>query len=484
MGVKLSEMTAETSPAGTEKILVLDGSTSKTMTAAVMAAYAIDVLGAAATATPTTGDYIVAYRSMDEKRLTLDTVATYVVASAWSVAATVTPAASGDLLLVQRGSTVYDMDVDTLKTYALVDNQANVLNLSGLGPATLANTDLLAICQTTTAKKATIASLETLLWTDYGTYVAGLTAVDTPADTNKFYVLEGTTAKYVTATVLASYMSDEIIDHGDIQAAVLDTLDTYTAALDAVTAPADTDTLYCLQGATAKKLALLDLANYAVANAFELPWREVSTSKFTTTPYSTSVLTFLGTTSDFKAGLPVKWSVGGLTYYGIVTAVSPGASITIAGASLGVAALSTLYVGSPDMVTQKEFLVDTAYGNTAQDLFSAVTYERHRWDKSAAYLVQFSATHGVIDTGAAQPKLNVRVGAVNGSGGDLVSTEDMNKGLQLSATAGTWTPSSAVAINTSNYRIARGEEIDLRCTVAGTNGDADMLSVTCVFVSE
>jgi hypothetical protein len=155
------------------------------------------------------------------------------------------------------------------------------------------------------------------------------------------------------------------------------------------------------------------------------------------------------------------------------------ALLTISGAPLvALSDLTALYVGLPGLVTQLNLKVDTAYGDAAQDIFSAVTYERVRWHKSAAYLVAFGATHGVADTGAEQPKLNVKVG------GSLVSTNDSNKGLQLSATPGTWTENSAVEIDTANYSVERGDAIELRCTVSGTNGDADILSVNCIFVSE
>ncbi len=486
MGVKMSDMTADTSVAGTEKILVLDGTTSKTLTTAKMAEYAVDVLLAAAAATPTTGDNVVAERSGAEKLYDLDDLAAYCVASAWSVATTVTPAASGDLLLVSRTGTVYDMNVDTLVTYVLATTsaaatnlQAGVLNISGLSAATLANTDLLAICQTTTAKKATIASLETLLWTDYATYVGALTAVATAADADVLYCLQSGVPKKLTLDDLAVYMSAEIISIGDIHDAVLDTLDTYLAALDAVTTPANADLLYCTQGGTAKKLSLSTLANYASNAAYELPWKLIDTGKYTTTaPASTSTITMSDTT-DFEKGYPVKFTQSGTTYYAIVSDIAANTLLTISGAPLIAAtAITALYVGDPSQVTQMELLVETAYGNTAQDIFSAVTYQRVRWEKGPAYLVSFAATHGVADTGAAQPKINVKVA------GNAVSTEDTDKGITLSGTPGTWTANSAVEIDPSYYDIDRGDAIDIRCTEAGTNGDADILSVQLVFVYE
>jgi hypothetical protein len=757
----MSEMTADTSVAGTEKLLVLDGTTSKTLTTAKMAEYSIDVLATASSATPTTGDDILAFRSGTEKLFDLDATASYIVASGWSVASALTPLTSGDLILAKRSSTIYKTDIDTIKTYTLTGVQATVLDYSGLTTATLADGDLIAVCQTTTGKKATLSALETKLWADYKTYVTGLDAVTTtvdadlfytiqsgtakkitadvladyilaeigaevvdltwdnattsttftdtdnlvfersgtrraaeaqylatyviaefmaksavtPAadgdkvamwrsttpgtmtvdviasythqamlddfttrttlldgdtflfnrssagnqvtaanlasyvldgvqgdvlnltgldtatlggtdllvvcqsgvgkkttlsaletklwadfatyvagltdaatvvDADKFYLLNSGTPKYCTATELATYMTaefwsaaaassvatgntllidqggtmkeatvdqlqtfvltngqDTILDLSTLTVAsgiagtdtlllcqgsdpyyvtlstlgeeVLDDLPAHLDALGAVTTPADADLLYCLQGGVAKKLALSDLAVYTAEQANEFPWTEIAGSKYTSTPSTTSVL-LMSDTSDVAVGHPVKYTIGGNVYYAIITAVSANTSITIAGAPLS-STVSNLHVGMTSGVVHQDFFVETAYGASVQD-FADLTYRRFRWPRAKAYLVQFSATHGVADTGAAQPKINIK------AGGNAVWTNDSSKGLQLSGTPGTWTDSSAVALSTTYYAVDRNEAIDIRCTEVGTNGDADCLSVTLVFVYE
>ncbi len=766
--VKLSEVPADSSVGGSEKLLALDSTTTKTLTTAQMAAYTIDVLAAAATATPTTGDYIVAYRGTDEKRLTLDAVSSYAVASAWSVATTASSCSSGDLLLLQRTGTVYDVNIDTIKTYVNTGAQATVLNLSGLEAATLATTDLLVVCQTTTPKKValsaletklwadrvthvngltavtsgadsdlfwtiqggaekkvtaqtlaayvaaevkndmlgdvfddadtvtatqdgdvylfersgvrkvcnaeyvadyviaefgaegaitaatgdklagwhgatagtltvdtvssftqsevlawaavnpplgtdtvllnrssagkqvtvdnlatyvlskyvlttaglssatlsaddeflafesdaakvcTLTELETKLWADYQAYVAALTDVSALADADAFYVLDGgvgsPTAKYTTALEIATYVTAELWDsaaaasvatgntfllnvsgdtkeatvdqlatfvHTSSQATILnlttlseqtsisatdklllcqtttpvyaelsdvadaafDLLDTYVDALSPTTSLTGTEKLYCLQGATALTTTVADIAAHAAAEVAEQPWSLVAGSKYTATPASTSTIT-MSDTSDFTVGTPVKYVYNGSTYYGIVTAINANALLTIAGATLatggGTNDLTALYAGKPERVINLEYFVTTAYGNAVQDIFSAVTYERHKWQHADAYLVTFGATNGVADTGAAQPKVNVKIA------GNLISTDDSSKGISLSATPGTWTDNGAVAIKITSqeYNIERGDAIDIRCTEAGTNGDADCLSVSLVFVLE
>jgi hypothetical protein len=64
--VKMSEMAAVSPAVGTEKILVLDVATSKTMLASVLSAYVIDNLVGAAEITPTAGDAFVVERSGTE----------------------------------------------------------------------------------------------------------------------------------------------------------------------------------------------------------------------------------------------------------------------------------------------------------------------------------------------------------------------------------------------------------------------------------
>jgi len=478
MGVKISEMTADTSVGGSEKIPVLDGSTNKTITTTNMSDYTIDQLAAADTATPTTGDYLSGFRSTTEKRLTLDAVSSYAVGYVFSGASEADPAVSGDMLVVDRSGTKYTVDVDTIKDYCTTDVQDDILDVSGLTAASLTTSDYILVVQTTTPKQTTISALETKLWTDYATYVTGLSSAASPADANELYLLQSGVPKKLTLTNLADYIEDEITDAGTLATSVLEDFDDYVLDLDAVTSINSTDKFYTIQGVTEKYVTAEDIAQYAVSEAEELPWTEVDTDNYTALPASTSTIT-MSDTSDFEVGYPVKYEYGGSTYYGIITAVSANAQITIAGATLnGGVSLTALYAGRPERVIQKNLFVGTDAFDAVQDVFSGVTYEYHRWELADAYLVGYSGTLGVADTGASQPKVNVKVD------GSLVGTQDSNKGITLSATPGGWIANTAIQISPSNYKIERGDAIDIRCTEAGTNGDADCLSLNLIFVLE
>lgn len=246
--------------------------------------------------------------------------------------------------------------------------------------------------------------------------------------------------------------------------------DVKISELSAASAPSDADTLPLVQSGATKKLTMELLREYTRDNQ---RWMPVDASYYTATPASTSQIT-CSTTSDFAVGLPLKYVISGVTYYGIVTAVVADTSIDVAGAAL-TADISTLYVGTREMVRVLEFHVSSTYGDGANDLLATDENRYHKWLAGVANLVAFSGVHKTADTGANQPKVNVKVNA------QLVSTADTNNGIQLS-TAGTWVDNSAVAISTSFYDINRGEAIEIACTAAGSNGDASDLTVLCVFV--
>lgn len=206
-------------------------------------------------------------------------------------------------------------------------------------------------------------------------------------------------------------------------------------------------------------------------------YRVIRTTKYTAAPSTTSVI-LMSDTSDFATGLPVRYKYNATTYYGICTAVTTDTSITIAGAALAPAtALTELAVGGPDRVQMLPLFVSSTYGNGSGDLLAPDMNTYFKWLGRKSRLVTFSATHKTADTGAAQPKVNVKIA------GSAVSTNDSNNGVQLS-TAGVWVDNSAVAIDVALYDISYGEAVEVNCTVAGTNGNADNLTVIAVFVAE
>ena len=469
---KMSEMSVDSSLDGTERLLA-QGADGSIIVLSTLSAYVIDQLVAATEVTPTTGDAVLMERSATEGTFDLDYLADYCVARGWSAASEADPTVSGDKVLIDRSGTVYWENVNTIRTYINADLQTTVLNISGLDDATPNSTDYMLFCEGFTAKEATVSEFETKLWADLVTHVTGLESDSTPGDSDELYMLSSGVAKKLTLTNLADYVSDEFIAGDNLTTDILDYMSTYLADLDAVTSITSSDVFYTTQSGTAKQVSMSQISNYVIAEAEILPWQQVDDDYYTDAPATTSTIT-MSNTSDFEVGYPVKYTIGATTYYGIVTAINANALLTIAGPSLS-DDISALYVGRPERVVYKEFFIDTAAFAAVQDVLSTITYQRARWNLGPAYLVSFSATLGVVDTGASQPKINAKVA------GSAVATGD---GITLSGVAGTWTDNTAATIDSDKYDIARHDAIDIRCTSAGTNGDADCMSVTLVFVLE
>ena len=203
-------------------------------------------------------------------------------------------------------------------------------------------------------------------------------------------------------------------------------------------------------------------------------WRPVAASAYTATPASTSRIT-MSDTSDLSVGQAIRYTYDGVTYYGVVAAISADAYIDVAGAPLDTGHdLTALEYAGPAHVIQIEFqIVKASFGATATDLLNTIMKTAFRWRLGVAYLVGFSGKLKTAD-GTTNPKINVTVD------GDSVSTNDTNNGIQPTAS---WVDNSAVAISTANYGLANLSTVGIKCTVAGGTTGSD-LTVSCVFVLE
>ena len=261
----------------------------------------------------------------------------------------------------------------------------------------------------------------------------------------------------------------------------------FTPRAATLTAPLTTTQAFSVIGAAAPTLAISAATTEAAgslsaADKLKLDnsisdWTLMATSKYTAEPASTSTIT-MSDTSDMVVGRAIKYAYGGTTYYGMVTAITTNTNITLAGAPLvtgGGSNLTALYLGAPEKLVQMSLFVSGTFADaTNDDLLKSDMKSPKKWVGPPAYLVRFSMTQGVVDTGANQPKVNVSVD------GSYVSTNDSNNGIQL---AGQWAyPTTVVDISTSNYDVAWGDEFEVGCTVAGSNADAEDLTVECCIV--
>lgn len=196
----------------TDVFLLERSGSGRTATGANIASYVVATQNSAASAVAgASGDSFLIFRSGVQNKLDIGLLSTYVLASGWS-ATSGNPVTTGDKITIGRGGVTYSVTVDQLKTFVLVGVQASVLDLTGLSTATLASGSLFLVGDGSTAKKATLAELETKIWADYQVYVSGLTSLVTLEDADVFYVIEGSTPKKITGANIVAYAETEMWD--------------------------------------------------------------------------------------------------------------------------------------------------------------------------------------------------------------------------------------------------------------------------------
>jgi hypothetical protein len=198
-------------------------------------------------------------------------------------------------------------------------------------------------------------------------------------------------------------------------------------------------------------------------------WNALGTgTDYTAIPASTSTLTMLtDQTATIKPGMPVKFGIGGSTYYAQVTAITS-SLLTIRGSSFS-GTLTALSWGNPELCQLVTLNVEGAWTATATQLAAA---EGHAiaFDMQKAHLVGFKAAVGTADTGAAQPYLQL---AINGS---LVGNA-----VQVSATPLTWTDAG---VWSGDVAIIYGQSTDIQCPTLGTNHTAAKANAQAVYCLE
>lgn len=200
-------------------------------------------------------------------------------------------------------------------------------------------------------------------------------------------------------------------------------------------------------------------------------WR-LETGTFTATPASTSTLTMtVDRSAVIPPGTPLKYIIGGVAYYGIVTEITANL-LTIAGAPLS-GTVTALFLGDSEMVGQIDYLIPGVFDASASStLIQTLQKSYSVWRGRPAYLVRISHKAVTADSGTA-PNVTATIA------GNVVGTDNSNTGKAVSTSL----VSTVVGINTSNYRAKAGDVIELKTTQGGT-GNATYLTVLLTFVSE
>jgi hypothetical protein len=182
-------------------------------------------------------------------------------------------------------------------------------------------------------------------------------------------------------------------------------------------------------------------------------------------------------TAEIVQGLPVKFKLSGSYYYASVYSIDA-TTMLLLGAPMTVGAgdLEEVYIGNPEGIVYLHFMVAGNYGAAIEpDLLRDVEGRRFAWGHQTAYFSWVQFSHTSVDTGA-EAKVNIQHANVS------VLTADAGNGIQLGA-ANTWVSTTLPnEVDTAEYDIAPGAEIELECTVAGGSGDATNLHAVLGYV--
>ena len=177
-----------------------------------------------AVVTPVDADVFYVIQGGTPKKVTADVFVSYIDDELWAdslAAGQLASVTTGDDIMVRRSGVSYVADIDVLATYINTSVQATVLDYSGLSADTPAASDTFAF-DDGAAKKITLANLETQLWTDFETYVDGLTENTTATGSDKFYCIQSGTPKWVDPDTLATFFD---VPDGDVTGPVTTTED-------------------------------------------------------------------------------------------------------------------------------------------------------------------------------------------------------------------------------------------------------------------
>ena len=153
---KISAMTTDTSIAGTEKLVSLDGTTNGVILVSAISTYAIaDLLDSTQITSLSAADEFIIERGGSAYTVDVQYITSYILDDVFNSTDGET-AASGDLVLVERAGDFKTLDVDDIKTY-VTPTLASLLDISAQGDATLASGSLFLIGAGSSLTEATLA---------------------------------------------------------------------------------------------------------------------------------------------------------------------------------------------------------------------------------------------------------------------------------------------------------------------------------------
>jgi len=202
-------------------------------------------------------------------------------------------------------------------------------------------------------------------------------------------------------------------------------------------------------------------------------WLTLSPDTYVPTPTSTSTIEISSTVS-IRIGMAIRYVQNAQFFYGVVVGIVDDTQITIAGAPMSTSDdITNLAVGDASRVIQRRYFIQGVYAAAANPILASIGGQFDLWAQSEAYLVTFSAQHGVDDS-TSNPSINLDIA------GSTVSTANSNNGITVST--GGWADNPDIQIDTNNYVVDFRQGLEVVVTVAGGTGDAEDLSIVATYV--
>jgi hypothetical protein len=244
----------------------------------------------------------------------------------------------------------------------------------------------------------------------------------------------------------------------------------------------EADDIYILirEGQTAKVLAQ-SISDAIIGDAvaqFETrtsgEWLLVPDEQWNIAPASVSTIT--SSSPSLRVGQAVRYTYGGVNYYGVIGAIDLGTSaVTIFGPPLNLGqTLTGFAIGPPSRVRWIDLRIPGNYAASASDILATLGNQYFRWRQQEARLVHFGAVHKTART-TTQPKVNLKIN------GNRVSSLDSGNGITMLG-GGVWVSNTAGSINPTNYVVQPGADLEVEVSNVGSGGTAGELSVSAGFV--
>lgn len=217
--------------------------------------------------------------------------------------------------------------------------------------------------------------------------------------------------------------------------------------------------------------------NTALQGSFlMLGWTSISSTKFTATPSSTSVL-LMSDTSDIEVGYAIAFADGNGHHFGIVTAVTASTSVTIDGGAFDTGSdVTELYFANSSRIKVERLRIGSVSDGTYASSTTTTTllddYGNYfRWRGEDASLVAISAVQETACS-TTQAQINILNDA-----GSAVFTTDITLGA-----ATVWASNTVVDVNESNNTFSHGDDLEVEIAVAGNDAAGAYLNIDLIFV--